>query len=294
MRNGRAGTSMNADACASCSNGGAQAPASADGLGFIAAYEEGAGRLRLLIDEGRAAELRSALLLAPRAHSVDDAMFLIAGGLAVPEGASLVLNTSRGGAAWTVEGFTPLPDAAAFRAHAETSPVWFVMGDPVAPQEAAGATAVNMLTFESTFAALYDVRFDTGEPYFDLAGRLTEEPESRDLREMLAGEPNVALPPIRVLTATIRSPRFWAKRRCSWAACCPRCATPCRFAATWYRAGRRTAHRAMMNTGPWRPPWPMRRSLRPSSTGSAGSAASSRPRCSPRRRKPKCSAAREC
>lgn len=175
------------------------APASEAGLSFISDYTEGKQRLTALIEEGRTAELHSVQMLAPRASELADAEFLIAGGLAIPAGASLVLNTNQGGAAWSAEGLRELPDAAARETHAKASPIWFVLGEPMASDAAPGVTIVNMLTFESTFAALYNVRFDTGEAFVDVAKLLAADPDMEKLRGLLAGEPKVELPNLRIL-----------------------------------------------------------------------------------------------
>lgn len=169
-----------------------------ESISTLSDYENAKARVETLVEEGRAAELRSAFLLAPRASELADAEFLIAGGLAVPEGASLVMNTPWGGAAWSLEGFTELPDAAARANHAERSPIWFVMGEPLSSEEASGATVVNLLTFETTFSALYDVRFDTGEAFVDVGAKLAENPDAQALKRELAGEPNLEFPTVRM------------------------------------------------------------------------------------------------
>lgn len=169
-----------------------------ESISTLSDYEKAKARVEGLVEEGRAAELRSAYLLAPRASELADAEFLIAGGLAVPEGASLVMNTPWGGAAWSLEGFTELPDPAALASHAERSPIWFVMGKPMTSAQASGATVVNLLTFETTFSALYDVRFDTGEAFVDVGAKLAANPDAVALKRELAGEPNLEFPAVRM------------------------------------------------------------------------------------------------
>lgn len=176
------------------------AAVSHDPTSSLDAYLKAKTGLDTLLEEGRAAELRSTMLLAPRASGLADAEFLIAGGLAVPAGASLVLSTPWGAGAWSLDGFTELPDAAAMQAYGATSPIWFVMGEAATAEQAGGATVINLLTFETTFAALYNVRFDTGEPFVDVGAMLAANADPEALKQGLAGEPNVTLPPVRVLS----------------------------------------------------------------------------------------------
>lgn len=126
----------------------------------LAALQKAEGSWLDHLDSGRGEGFASALMLSPQAASFDDATALLDTELPLPGNAALILSIHGHVRAWTAKGQAPLSDESGWARLREEAPVWFVLGAPLPSSRTEEILAVNMLTFETTFARLENPRLD--------------------------------------------------------------------------------------------------------------------------------------
>lgn len=114
------------------------------------------------LEQGRERLLPSALLLAPGATPMENPAAALADALALPSSPALVFRIGGRSYAWTEEGGRTLEAPEEWNALAQEASAWFLFGDALPQGIEAPESAVHVLTFESTIAALLDLRLDTG------------------------------------------------------------------------------------------------------------------------------------